>query len=96
MIDEDSDESVSEQLAKALRANAGRVIDLFREWDTDGDGSVSRKEFRVAMPRLGFDVPEKDIDALFNEWRVGGHSSVETPSVLPPAAGHFGVVLRRG
>ena len=33
-----------------------RVIDLFREWDTDGDGQITRKEFHTAMPRLGFDV----------------------------------------
>ena len=45
-IDEHSDKSVGQQLKDALRANAGRVIDLFREWDTDGDGEVSRKEFQ--------------------------------------------------
>ena len=32
---------VSEQLAAALRKNATRVLDLFRSWDTDGDGEVS-------------------------------------------------------
>jgi hypothetical protein len=28
------------QLATALRKNAGKVLDLFRDWDTDGDGQV--------------------------------------------------------
>ena len=55
-IDESSDKSVGQQLKEALRKNAGRVIDLFREWDTDGDGQITRKEFHTAMPRLGFDV----------------------------------------
>ena len=32
-----------------------RVIDLFREWDEDGDGTVSKKEFRKAVPMLGLD-----------------------------------------
>jgi len=58
--------SVGEQLRGALAKNAGRVIDLFREWDTDGDGKVSKKEFRRAMPMLGFDVPVADIDKLFD------------------------------
>lgn len=31
---------VSVQLATALRKNAGKVLDLFRDWDTDGDGQV--------------------------------------------------------
>ena len=63
-IDEQSDKSVGQQLKDALRANAGRVIDLFREWDTDGDGEVSRKEFHVAMPRLGFDATKAAVVAV--------------------------------
>ena len=47
---------ISEQLAVALRQNSTRVIDLFREWDTDGDGEVSRAEFHKAMPALGLEV----------------------------------------
>ena len=39
-----------------LTTNAVRVIDLFREWDEDGDGVVSKKEFRRAMPMLGLQV----------------------------------------
>ena len=34
---------VGEQLRQALVAKAGRVIDLFREWDTDGDGAPARE-----------------------------------------------------
>ena len=44
---------ISEQIASALMGNAGRVLDLFREWDADGNGEISRKEFRKAMPALG-------------------------------------------
>ena len=54
-IDEDSELTVAEQLGAALKANAGRVIDLFRGWDTDGDGEVSRKEFHKAVRALEFD-----------------------------------------
>ena len=67
---------MAEQLKQALSKNAGRVIDLFREWDADGDGQVSKKEFRKAMPVLGLEVPTKEIDALFNEWDKDGGGSI--------------------
>ena len=40
---------VQAQLRDALAKNAARVIDLFREWDEDGNGEVSKKEFGKAM-----------------------------------------------
>ena len=47
---------VHEQLRDAISAQAVRVIELFREWDADGDGTVSKKEVRridiPAPPRL--------------------------------------------
>ena len=49
-IDETSDLSYQDQVRDALSKNAVRVIDLFREWDEDGNGTVSKKEFRKAMP----------------------------------------------
>ena len=48
--------AVGDQIATALRSNAGRVMDLLREWDVDGDGEISRKEFHAAMPKLGLEV----------------------------------------
>lgn len=63
---------ISQQLAAALKKNSARVLDLFRSWDADGDGEVTRKEFHLAMPKLGLDVPKKDIDELFTEWDKDG------------------------
>ena len=60
-----------------LTTNAVRVIDLFREWDEDGDGVVSKKEFRKAMPLLGLEVPKKEIDALFESWDPDGSGRLE-------------------
>ena len=45
------------ELREALARDAVRVIDLFREWDDDGSGEISKREFREAMPRLGLEVP---------------------------------------
>ena len=64
----DPSKSLSQQLAEALKSNSGRVLDLFRSWDTDGDGEVSRAEFHKAIPALGLEVPKADVEELFNTW----------------------------
>ena len=60
-LDESSDKSVAQQLRDILSKNGVRVVDLFREWDEDGDGTISKKEFRKAMPLLGLEAPKKDL-----------------------------------
>jgi len=67
---------ISDQLAEALRSNSTRVLDLFRSWDTDGDGEVSRAEFQKAMPALGLDVAKHIIDDLFSSWDTDGGGSL--------------------
>ena len=76
-IDEGSGLSMAEQLGMAMRKNGARVMDLFREWDTDGDGEVSRKEFHKAMPMLGFEATKKDINELFDSWDKDGGGSLD-------------------
>ena len=65
------------QLREALSKNMVRVVDLFREWDTNGDGTVNKAEFRKAMPKLGLRVPASDVDALFDSWDPDGSGTVE-------------------
>jgi len=83
---------IAVQLANALRKHAGKVLDLFRDWDDDGNGEVSRAEFHRAMPALGLTVPKKDIDQLFTEWDTDGGGAIgykELSKILrakPPAA----------
>jgi Ca2+-binding EF-hand superfamily protein len=52
-------------------------MDLFREWDTDGDGNVSRKEFVAAMPKMGLDVDKKEILELFDSWDADGGGTLD-------------------
>ena len=78
---------------------AGRVIDLFREWDADGDGQVSKKEFRKAMPLLGVDFPKDVIDGLFDEFDVDGGGSIgyaELKKMLAGASSAGGKTAGRG
>ena len=44
-----------------------RVVDLFREWDDDNNGKVSREEFHRAMGEMKFEAPAEEVDKLFDE-----------------------------
>ena len=76
-LDEDSGVPYSDQLRKHLQKNAVRVIDLFREWDADGSGSVSKKEFCDNMKLLGLNVPKKDVVELFESMDPSGDGQLE-------------------
>jgi len=76
-IDFDEERPLGEQLKAALSKQAIRVLDLFRDWDTNGDGQVSKKEFRNAMPALGMDLPIDVVDALFDQYDLDGQGSIE-------------------
>ena len=54
------------KLRDVLVKNATRIVDLFREWDEDGGGTVDKKEFRVAMAALGANAPKEMCDKLFD------------------------------
>ena len=71
-------------LRDALKKQQAKVMSLFKDWDTDGDGTVSRKEFHQAMPLLGFDVPKFQIDNLFDcsTPTARARSSTTSPKVL--------------
>ena len=69
---------VVDQLRDALQKNLARVIDLFREWDDDGNGEVSKHEFRLALPMLGLGGVDKAMaDELFDTFDRDGSGSVE-------------------
>ena len=50
-----------QRLRKALAANATSVVAVFKSWDHDGDGKVSRREFVKSLPKL---------DLIFKEARA--------------------------
>ena len=76
-IDPTSDVPVQEQLRGLLTANAVRVIDLFREWDEDGNGLVDKKEFRKAVAAFGFEANKEVVDALFDSLDVDGGGTLD-------------------
>jgi len=79
--DDTAEKSVSERLAAALRANAARVLDLFRQWDENGDGEVSREEFTQSFAEedrlmTGLNVSMQEAALLFDEWDADGSGTI--------------------
>ena len=60
-LDSDSDKTMQEQLREALTKRAVKILDLFRDWDEDGNGLVSQKEFRSAIAAMGVDAPASEV-----------------------------------
>ena len=66
-----------DQMRSALRTNRTRVIDVFRCLDRNGDGTVTKREFRAALPLLGFEANQKTADTVFAELDLDGSGKVE-------------------
>ena len=87
---------VATQLAAMLHKNLARVVDLFRDWDENGDGKVDAKEFRKAIRALGYQAPREEIDSLFGLIDNDGSGEVdfrELHRALRP--GHLEALLQR-
>ena len=80
--------SIQDGLRDALTANLSRVMDLFREWDTDGNGMIDRKEFHKAIRALGVRAPRAEVNTLFDTFDADGGGTLE--------ASELAKVLRRG
>jgi Ca2+-binding EF-hand superfamily protein len=66
-----------EGLRAALTANRTRVIDAFRKLDKDSDGTITKAEFRGALPLLGFDASRTDLtDELFKTLDSDGGGTI--------------------
>ena len=53
-LEYDPEKPLIECLADMQAATKGKLIDMFREWDVNGDGEISRAEFRRALRALGY------------------------------------------
>jgi len=83
-----SGKTIQQLLRDALTQNATRVADLFRDWDADGNGTISRREFRGAIVALGYKPPRAEVDQLFAELDADGSGLLDYREL--------GRVLRRG
>ena len=73
------------QLRIAIDPHMQRLKNLFQEWDANGDGKVSTREFEKAMKLLAIDAPKATMDALFSTIDKDKSGFIEY-SAMPHAA----------
>ena len=86
-LDMNSNKSVQDQLRELLAKHSVRIIDLFKDWDDDGNGQIDKKEFRKAIASLGVAAPRAEVDALFDTFdgdRSGEIDYKEVQKALAP------------
>ena len=88
---------VCDQIGEALLADKDRLAALFEVWDENGDGELSRTEFRRAVKLLGVKASKADVDQFLSlhDLNANEHFSLgelmgvvnrlsETPPTQPP------------
>ena len=61
--------SLQDQLRSLVRVEHVRILDLFQEWDANGDGKVDRREFRKALSGLGVGRDQREeVHRLFDSF----------------------------
>lgn len=65
-LDPHGGRTIQAQLVDVMRANAVRLVDLFRDWDEGGNGGIDRRELRKALAALGYDVERRYVDGFFD------------------------------
>ena len=54
-----------DELQSALNSKTlGKVLDLFRSWDIDGDGTIRKVELRRAVELMGIKAPQQAVDGV--------------------------------
>ena len=65
------------EITQAISDNWVRVSDLFKAMDTDGNGVVDKKEFRLALKHLGIHAKRHEIDDIFEKWDADGSGELD-------------------
>lgn len=70
-------ESLPTKLSQILVANHARVLDFFRNVDTNFDGCISHGEMAYALHALGLSASPAEVRALFDALDPDGNGVVE-------------------
>lgn len=73
----DMPEFIKFALRDALQRSAAEVTFLLAQWDSDGNGTVEREEWRAAINHFGFEARDEEIDAIFDELDFNRSGSLE-------------------
>jgi hypothetical protein len=76
-LENDPNKSINEQLREQIKQRNLRTKDLFFELDGDGDGLVSKADWRATMQSIAPDVPAALLEAAFVEADGDGDGTIE-------------------
>ena len=68
---------VPRKLREKMRANRERVMDLFKKWDKDESGLVSRDEFERGLSKSGVQLRDADVVLLFDFFDKDGSGTID-------------------
>ena len=57
---------LGEKIQQVLEKNMTRVMDVFKEWDADGNGQISVLEFRAACRHLDLPLGKEEVEKIFS------------------------------
>jgi len=60
-----------------VKAHKYRLIDLFREMDTDNSGMIDIEEFKNGLMNTGFGVTADELDRLFTNFDADGNNEID-------------------
>ena len=80
--------SAAVRVREALCDSSSRAIDLFRKWDADDSGTITKREWRRALPMLGLEISSAQSDAAFDALDPSDDGAIDYAEL--------GKLLRRG
>ena len=69
--------AVVDELCSALQANHGRVIDFFKQIDSNGDGTIGIGELEQALGALGFFPSPSELEFFFTAIDTDGSGEID-------------------
>ena len=81
----DASKSVTEQLIAAIHKSKARLLQLFLEWDSSGDGRISKKEMQRALSHLGLIEGEQArsaVEELFRRVDKDGSGTIDAKELF--------------
>ena len=79
--------TVEAQLGAAIVARNWKAADIMMRWDADGDGLLSKGEFRQNVQDLGVIGTPDAIDELFDEYDADGGGELDLKELRPTLKG---------
>ena len=85
--------TVGVQLGVLLMKKNLKIGEVLKAWDGDGDGTVTRKEFRVKVIDMGVQAHPLDIDRFFDSYDNDGGGSLDLEEVKKTFTKLHGVAI---